>query len=201
MHHFAEFFANVAQKWKHVLYVPGNHEYYSDQPIDSINQKIMEVCNQWSNVHLLNRNTVVIDGQRFLGCTLWSRPLSATTRMLNDFRRIPGCTPDTMSEWHTVDRTWLDHNVKQGDIVVTHFMPLQNKDLMDNGIKSRYPLSPLDHYFGNDDMTDIFSRTKMWISGHTHQPFKVTIGDTLWVCNPLGLPGEHVPDTELVVQT
>lgn len=198
--HFAEFFRSMAQTWEHVLYTPGNHEYYSDHPKEQIDQRIAEVCGQWDNVHLLNRDTVEIDGQRYIGCTLWSAPLREIKGKLNDFHHIQGCTIDTMTAWHEMDRQWLSHNIRTGDVVITHFLPLQNGDLIANGLDSRYPIGPLDSYFGNTDMKPLFDQAKLWISGHTHQPFDLTVGNTRWVCNPVGYPGENITIPSLLVE-
>lgn len=199
--HFTEFFREMATRWKHVLYVPGNHEYYTDHTKEQVDQRIAEVCEQWDNIHLLNRTGVEIDGQRFIGCTLWSTPSYEIARKLNDFRQVSNCTVDTMTSWHEIDRQWLQHNMQTGDVVITHFMPLQNSDLIAHGLPSRYAIGPLDEYFGNTDMRPLFDQAKLWISGHTHQPFDLTIGATRWVCNPHGYPGENSPvDLDLNVE-
>jgi predicted phosphodiesterase len=54
-----------------VIYVAGNHEFYSQRPMQDWWRKAREkVAN--SHVHLLENESVIIDGTRFLGCTLWS---------------------------------------------------------------------------------------------------------------------------------
>src|SRR5437899_1512335 len=55
---------------KPVVLVPGNHEYYNR----CLDRELVEmrVAAQGSNVHLLDRDTVIIDDVRFIGCTLWT---------------------------------------------------------------------------------------------------------------------------------
>lgn len=55
---------------KPVIYVPGNHEYY-DSRMD-LAQLDARAAATDGPVHLLDGGEVVIDGVRFLGCTLWT---------------------------------------------------------------------------------------------------------------------------------
>lgn len=55
---------------KPIIYVDGNHEFYSqhwDKHID-----VMRKLAQDHEVHYLENDTVLIGGVRFLGCTLWT---------------------------------------------------------------------------------------------------------------------------------
>jgi predicted phosphodiesterase len=54
-----------------VIMVAGNHEMYSQRPMDQWWRKAREKV-AGSHVHLLESESIVIDGTRFLGCTLWS---------------------------------------------------------------------------------------------------------------------------------
>ena len=53
-----------------VLLVPGNHEFYRRE-IQAELREMKQVA-EGSNVHVLDRETTVIGGVRFLGCTLWT---------------------------------------------------------------------------------------------------------------------------------
>lgn len=56
---------------KPVIYVAGNHEFYCQRPMQDWWRKAHEKLDG-SHVHLLENESVVIDGTRFLGCPLWS---------------------------------------------------------------------------------------------------------------------------------
>ena len=56
---------------KPVIYVMGNHEYYGQRPMMELLAKARQKT-AGSHVHLLENEYVVIDGVRFLGCTLWT---------------------------------------------------------------------------------------------------------------------------------
>ena len=94
---------------KPALLVPGNHEFYGRLMPTELAE--MKQAAAGSNVHLLDRDCVIIDGARFLGCILWTdfqlpvrqpwgglevdvgRALSEANRCMNDFRRIEVLSP------------------------------------------------------------------------------------------------------------
>ena len=53
-----------------VLFVPGNHEY-DMQDFDEARQRLQRTCEKLGLIWL-DRETVVMDGVRFIGTTLWS---------------------------------------------------------------------------------------------------------------------------------
>ncbi len=54
-----------------VIYVMGNHEFYGQQPMLELWQKARKIVEN-SNVYLLENQSIVIEGIRFLGTTLWT---------------------------------------------------------------------------------------------------------------------------------
>lgn len=91
-----------------VIYVPGNHEFYDHEMGTEL--EAMRQAAQGTPVHVLSRDSVVLQGVRFLGATLWTdftlpvgnegepsdyreetdiaRALAAANRYLTDFRCI-----------------------------------------------------------------------------------------------------------------
>ncbi len=88
-----------------VVLVPGNHEFYGCELGSEL--ALVREAAEGSNVHVLSRDSVVIEGVRFAGCTLWTdfqlpvrsddgvsgdtniaRALDEANRRLNDFQRI-----------------------------------------------------------------------------------------------------------------
>ena len=55
---------------KPVLFVPGNHEFYNGERTRTL--KALREAAVGTNVHLLDRDEVVLNGVRFLGTTLWT---------------------------------------------------------------------------------------------------------------------------------
>ncbi len=54
-----------------VIYVMGNHEFYGQRPMVELMAKARERT-AGTHVHLLENDSIVIGGVRFLGCTLWT---------------------------------------------------------------------------------------------------------------------------------
>src|SRR5262249_12831499 len=52
-----------------VLYLAGNHEYY-DGDFDEVQEQLRHDADE--RVRVLDRSVAVVDGVRFLGCTLWT---------------------------------------------------------------------------------------------------------------------------------
>ncbi|MEM9690500.1 MAG: metallophosphoesterase, partial [Pseudomonadota bacterium] len=55
---------------KPVIYVLGNHEYYG-KAVPKLTNELQKIAAN-TNVHLLERSSVEIDGVTFLGSTLWT---------------------------------------------------------------------------------------------------------------------------------
>lgn len=113
-----------------VVLVPGNHEFYGSERTRTL--ELMREAAAGSNVHLLDRDEVTLQGIRFLGATLWTdfaldvpRGVSVEQAMLrarqglNDFsdlireRRIdPGESnrfrPEDSAHQHALSRLWLE---------------------------------------------------------------------------------------------
>lgn len=171
-----------AQLWKHVVYVPGNHEYYG-LSVEAGNALLKRELP--SNVHVLINESVTIEGQRFVGSTLWSQPV----KLWSDGRHIEGCTREAMCGWNAECREYLAGEVRAGDVVVTHFMPVMLEDLLEAGHVSPYTPDPVfDVYFGNGGID--LSLAKLWVFGHTHNAIDICVRGTRLVCNPVGYPGE-----------
>src|SRR5690606_16443232 len=57
-------------KGKPVIYVLGNHEFYG-ATIQKLIHKLKEKT-KGTNIHILERDVITIEGVNFLGCTLWT---------------------------------------------------------------------------------------------------------------------------------
>ena len=57
-------------RFRHVVFVPGNHEYYRTSPAEA--DALLAACAEaLPNLHVLNPGLAVIDGTRFVGGTMW----------------------------------------------------------------------------------------------------------------------------------
>lgn len=174
-------------RFKHVIFVPGNHEYYRTSPADA--EALLVACTrELPNLHVLNPGIVLIGETRFLGATLWfpSTPDEVLYRnVLNDFRMIAGFVP-WVHNTHAAHMKFLKTRVRPGDVVVTHHLPHPQS------IAPQHAGSPWNRFFVAGDAAGLVERSgaRLWIHGHTHVPCDYVINRTQVACNPRGYPHE-----------
>ena len=76
MSNMTDFLTYHSGKFEHIIWVAGNHEYYSSKKkqysMDEIEDKIVKICSQFKNVTFLQQSTLQIGETLFVGCTLWT---------------------------------------------------------------------------------------------------------------------------------
>jgi predicted phosphodiesterase len=198
-----------ARRWargRPVLYVVGNHEFYGHAVAGLIDDLRRSAAG--SSVHVLENDEVVIDGVRFLGCTLWSdfnfdgaerraESMLICERVVNDYGRIESgtggrpLTTENTRQLHLSSRGWLEQRLADRHpgptVVVTHHAPL---------IRTR-PSSPVLRALAGafaSDVTDLMhgDRVGLWIFGHTHRAADLELHGTRVVSNPKGYPHQPV---------
>jgi predicted phosphodiesterase len=184
-----------------VLFVAGNHE-----PFDADfhgTAAALRAAAAGSNVQVLDCGAALIEGVRFLGCTLWSDfelygetgrtvAIEAMHRIAPDFRIITfGDRPFAPGDWlalHRAHRAWLEEELAAPfagpTVVVTHFLPHPAS------IAPHFAAHPLNPGFASQ-LEPLVARTTLWIHGHTHAASDDVVGRTRVVCNPRGYPGEQ----------
>lgn len=192
------------------VFVPGNHEYYGSSR-EAERHRMREAAGS-GPVHLLDGDRVVIDGVRFLGCTLWTdfrlrietafsdepqsdadTGRSACAQVLADYRCIrrddaPGqmLRPDDTAAWHEDQRAWLLHQLRQPfdgpTVVITHHAPHRLS------LAERFASDWASTGFVNELPPEFFQVPVLWIHGHTHTSFDYRVGNCRVVCNPRGYP-------------
>ena len=171
-----------------IIYITGNHEHYGSSlgDIKALRKRIEPTA---KNVHWLDCSTVEVNGQRFVGTTLWF-PSSKTnwkyTHMLSDFGQIKRFGAEYAAENQRCVE-FLRQEVRANDVVVTHHLP----SLLST--PARFQQSPLNRFFVCD-VTSIVEQQKprLWIHGHTHDSCNYKIGVTDVICNPFGYAGHEV---------
>lgn len=176
--------------FRHVIFVPGNHEYYWSS-VSATDKALSELHNEYPNIIVLQKRELTIDS-RFGGCTLWSNiqrdPMSMVLayRYLNDFKLIKDMTTAAYFDLHVEHYTWLKTVVP--DIVVTHHAPSLAS------ISQQYVNDDLNAAFATDLSDFVFdSSIRLWVHGHIHNKSDYIIGSTRVVCNPYGYrsAGQH----------
>jgi Icc-related predicted phosphoesterase len=173
----------LCASFAHVVYTTGNHEYYGTKNVSLIHEVLAKFSEDHPNFHWLHRSTVEIDGQRFVGCTLWFKddPMSMGVRgQLMDFSYIPGFNPWVFQE-NEKNVKFLRSTVRQGDVVITHHLPTFLSVTPD------FKGSPLNAFYVCDMSKEIFRlRPSLWVHGHSHHSQDYLLGNTRIVANPFG---------------
>jgi hypothetical protein len=207
------FFRMCALRFPHVLYVMGNHEHYHGD-FATTGKIIKEELAQYANVHLLDRETKVIDDVTFIGGTLWTDmnkedgiTLMHMKDMMNDFRCITNSArkthyKDTLGNSHihiarfTPDDAVKDHK-KMLEYVKTMIEGKHDQKFVVVGHHAPSKASTHPRYVNETIMNGGYSsdlsefildhpQIKLWTHGHTHENFDYLIGSTRIVCNPRG---------------
>lgn len=208
-----------ARKWadgRPVLYVVGNHELYGHSLPGLIDE--LRAAAAGSSIHVLENDELIVEGVRFLGCTLWSdfdfdgverraEAMLLSERVVNDYGQITvgsdgrALAPADTRRLHLSSRAWLEQRLRQPHpgptVVVTHHAPL---------IRSR-PSSPVLRALAGafvSDVTELMGgdRVALWIFGHTHRAANLYLRGTRVVSNPRGYPHQPVAefDPDFVIE-
>ena len=193
-----------------IIFVPGNHEYH-ESDLTTVTRGLKHAMDKLRGVHWLDCSIVEIRGRRFLGTTLWygrtpapKHPMVLSTdqqwgrgiirevsekgvieRPYADFAAIK-----SLPEWYDTEHRraieFLERNVRQGDIVVTHFLPTRRSS------PEKYRTALNNNWFVAAELESFIEQRKpaLWIHGHTHTSCDYPIAQTRIVCNPLGYLSE-----------
>ncbi|MBB5187105.1 Icc-related predicted phosphoesterase [Zhongshania antarctica] len=194
---------------KPVLYVPGNHEYYTHN-ISTLEHEMRTLAKETRNVVFLQNDVYIIDDTRFLGTTLWTdynvfgQPKIAKGYAeygLSDHRLITHgyqspykfFAPEDAQKVHNRSKYWLVSELSKPwsgkTVVITHHAPHRNS------IHPKFARDHLTPAFASD-LTDIISNfdIELWIHGHMHDAADYSVYGTRVLCNPMGYPGTSEPD-------
>ena len=179
-----------------VLFVPGNHEYDA-QDFDAAHARLRSTCERLGIVWL-ERETVLLQGVRFVGTTLWSdfdaladnegspdttrrlRHRDKAFRAANFYLRKTGGTragepflAEPMREESLACQAWLRTALAEPwaggpTVVVTHFAP----SLL--SADPRYGLVPGTAGFCNA-LDELLPHADLWLHGHLHAPSDYTV--------------------------
>lgn len=193
-----EFIADVAARFKMVIYVPGNHEYYGNvmQETEALLQKVLA---PFPNVIYLKDRSVTIEDVynrpiRVVGSTMWA-PCPESVQDLRDFQKIflgdpvRRFRPDDMRALHEKSVEILSNELGVCNdidtVVVTHHGPLPET----NGAFMGHPASDA---YAADVRHLIQDHVRAWVYGHTHINMSLMHNQCLVTTNALGYPGETV---------
>lgn len=187
-----------------VVMIVGNHESYGHVHHDVIDRNKNE--SKGTAVHFLENESIVINGVRFIGSTLWTdckighgsdeAKKDAVRYGLNDFRVIKTRQNDGSVKTLSIDESiaWHNESIKfiKGEldtdhngstVVVTHHLPSEAC------VSEKYKGSPINGGFASNlDSLINGDRVNLWIHGHTHDCVDTVVNGTRIFCNPRGYP-------------
>lgn len=188
----------LIEKYKMTLLVMGNHEAYHTS-IEEVERKLIQLEeDNLEKFRFMHRKIFLAGGKRILGAPLWYPVLEDNYKYAsrsNDFGYIQNIHTGAQQQYE-LDQIFLEENLQQGDIVVTHFMPSSKS------ISRQYAGSAINRYFLVPMEKEIRERKPLvWIHGHTHHSFDYQLEQTRVIANPLGYPWEDYGYREKLVLT
>jgi len=194
----------------HIVFVTGNHEYYG-RDLNIEDQNIREKLADEPHIHFLQNSSVVLDGIRFIGATLWTNyndrdihAMDIAQLKMNDFRQIrtneytSRICPKIIYYKHMDSANYIFNTLRTSNepcVVVTHHKPFTTKNLHWK-YQDQHPLLK---YCYESDLTAQFNALpdnkapKYWLYGHNHnvenniRTYKS--GKVKFMCNCVGYYG------------
>lgn len=202
-----EFLKPLAQRFHHIVYVFGNHEFYNKVLEDAKEEfeELLLKANLAHKVTILEREVINFNKCAIIGATLWAdfdrgNPVTmhACLHGLDDYRKIETVkdgsprkiVPTDLLVIHNETRQFLRQTIENYKainskvIVVVHHGVTS---LSQNPIYRGDILVPA--FISNmaDDILD--TQPNMIIHGHIHYHHDYMVGDTRVFCNPRGYHG------------
>lgn len=206
-----------------VVFVAGNHEFYG-HAVDEAWAEARAAAEHYPDVHLLEDETVVIGGVRFVGSTLWTDyevlirhndpalglrwAMDSCALGMNDHRKIKyrkkpwlRWRPQEARKTHLQSRAFIEATLAEPHagptVVVTHHAPHRGS------IAQRFANDVITSAYASDLSAVIEQgRPDLWVHGHMHDSFDYDVGGTRVICNPMGYARENlVFVADLVIDT
>jgi predicted phosphohydrolase len=200
------FFDIISKKFKTIIYIAGNHEYYKNS-LD--NTQIKQILIPYKNVYFLQDEYIKFpeDDIIIYGTTLWTRLSEQkfknylVEQSLNDYKYIKHpvtCktitrefTGELFEKSYKLLKDFLNNNKEKNIIIVSHHLPLTElicKEYKDYILNSAYA----------SDLADELKQYNFdyWIFGHTHFTMKHELVNNFnktikFMCNPRGYNNEN----------
>jgi len=204
--YFVDAMRAVCSKFKYVVFVPGNHEYYHSS-FEEMDALFEEMDKEIGNLFVLQERILTsadipeLEDKRILGTSLWfaKEPENVFHASgLNDFRMIDGFAEKVYTR-NRNSQVFLFTKVETRDIVVTHHIPAYGL------VPNVYTTSSMNRFFFCEVVEPLFRSAvfpSLWLYGHTHMAGITELEGGEYVCNPVGYPSEYNTgfDSKLVLE-
>jgi predicted phosphodiesterase len=197
-----------------VIFVPGNHEY-DGLEFDEAHQRLRQACERWGLIWL-EQESVLLQGVRFVGCTLWSDfdALSSAAGTPANAAAAPGALAEQLKARDKAFRAanfYLrkNHSLQAG-------APMLAEQVREQALKSQRwlrqalatgfdgPTVAVTHFAPSllsadprygltpgtagfcNALDDLLPAAQLWLHGHLHCPQDYVSRGCRVVANPLG---------------
>jgi Icc-related predicted phosphoesterase len=167
-----------------VIYVPGNHDFWN-RGIDEV-YLFFELQNIQAK-HILNNEELTLEnGLKIFGGTMWFKEepkMFERFGMWPDFRFIKNRKSIFSENKDFVNKL----GAVKPDVIISHHMPSPLS------IAPEWLYENTNCFFLNNIENIVIEKApKLYVHGHTHNPFDYFLHETRVVCNPFGYPGELI---------
>lgn len=189
--------------WKKpVLFVAGNHEFYTRLPMLADAEQFKDWLGQsHPSVVFLQDEPITLDGVHFFGGTMWTdfsggnaKAMLEARAQMNDYHQIRQSDDLALTPEHTVElhkafveklAAWFAEPLSGARVVITHHAPVVNP-------KTKYGSSLLMPAFNSLDMIEVIDthQPALWVYGHTHECDDHMRGNTQIISNQRGYPSD-----------
>ena len=188
------FLEYCSERWKHIFWIPGNEVWPS---VASSVKKMKELCMPFINIHVLYKNTFLLEDTLFVGLSLWHKPRDGMIQYNSKLfiKQIPLPIDEKIfKKEHNENVAFLRNTIKNAEnpiVVLSYYAPftwLYEEDwiqepayaIVDSELEGlvTYPIIA-------------------WLCGHNHLPIEYNRryflatgyqGNVLFVSNPRGVP-------------
>jgi len=198
----------VASRFKYVVFVLGNHDYWSGN-VSNEAQRVQEELDlqELTNVHLLESSLIVLDQVKFVGGTLWTdfgnqNPLVMlrAPQIMNDYDKMRygkdygRCRPYHLYDIFNKTKDFIFKNAlrdspDQKVVVVTHMAPSYQS--IDQYYRENCDGSNFLYY--SDIEPELHdpegAQINLWLHGHCHAKSNYVVNNTHIIDNPRGYRG------------
>lgn len=197
------FVSLMTKRFKAVVYVPGNHDYYG-YPIEKFNRKAEEAFYNIPNAYYFYDGSLAtpIDGVRFIGATLWTDLNNLdpfvewrVSQAMADYKYIrreiggPGGKYPKLKprDIYSINAEQTRNIFEKADefkddkiVVISHHAPSMKSNARKYG--------PMTHAYCNelDDRINARDNIVAWVHGHTHDNVDYNLDYARVTCNCFG---------------
>jgi len=180
----------LKSRWKYIIIVAGNHEYYGCQNMSYASDLLTNICEKMG-IEFLNKDSVEMFDYTFIGCTLWSNlNKDYWNEIEHKYSSFTDC--ESLCNLHKNNVEWLDKTLDKYKnkkvVVITHHLP--SKKLISGHFNhSKYDISNTCYYSNLDWIIKKYSKNMIyWFCGHSHISELMVHKKTIIYLNPLGNP-------------